>query len=427
MTRTPFHERRRLETLPADELDRHQLARLNALIEQILPHNRFYAEKLADVPRPLTSLDQLSEWPFTFKRELVETADGGDFAANRTWPIDRYVRLHQTSGTRGRPVTVLDTADDWEWWLDCWQYVLDSADVSGEDRCVMAFSFGPFIGFWSAYDAAARRGCLMVPAGGMNSVSRLELIRNVRATVVFCTPSYALHLAEAAAQRNIEVAGLGVRRLILAGEPGASVPATRERIEGAWQAECIDHAGATEVGAWGFADRERRGLHVIESEFVAEFISVDSGQPASEGELSELVITNLGRVGAPVIRYRTGDLVRPYWQHNQDCRFVLLEGGVVGRSDDMLIIRGVNVFPSAIEQIVRSFPEVLEYRMTAYKEAEMDQLSLEIEDRLDQPQRVAEELLLRLGLKIGVVGVPLGSLPRYEGKGARFIDRREGA
>jgi phenylacetate-CoA ligase len=425
MTRTPFPERRRLESLSPAELDQHQLAKLNALLEQILPQNRFYADKLADIPRPLTSLAQLAELPFTFKRELIESADGGDFAANRTWPVERYVRFHQTSGTRGRPVVVLDTQDDWEWWLDCWQYVLDSADMSADDRCVMAFSFGPFIGFWSAYEAAGRRGCLMIPAGGMTSVARLDLIRNLKATVVFCTPSYALHLAEVAAQRKIEVGEFGVRRLILAGEPGASVPATRERIQSAWQAECIDHAGATEVGAWGFADRDRRGLQVIESEFIAEFLSVDTGQPAGEGELSELVITNLGRVGSPVIRYRTGDLVRPYWQHDLDCRFVLLEGGVVGRADDMVIIRGVNVFPSAIEQIVRSFPEVLEYRVTAYRQAEMDQLRVEIEDRLEQPERVAEEVHLRLGLKVDVMMVPLGTLPRYEGKGMRFVDQRE--
>ena len=425
MTRTSFHDRRRLELLSRAELEQHQLARFNALIEQILPDNRFYSEKLGEAPRPLTSLAQLAELPFTYKSELLATAEGGDFAGNRTWPVERYTRFHHTSGTRGRSMIVLDTADDWEWWLDCWQYVLDSADVSADDRCTMAFSFGPFIGFWTAFEAGARRGCLMIPAGGMNSVSRLELIRNTRSSVVFCTPSYALHLAEVAAQRKIEVGEFGVRRLILSGEPGASLPATRERIQSAWQAECIDHAGATEVGAWGFADRERRGMHVLEAEFIAEFLNVDTGRPAGDGELAELVLTSLGRVGSPVIRYRTGDLVRPYWRHEQECRFVLLEGGVVGRTDDMVIVRGVNVFPSAIEQILRSFPEVLEYRVTAFKLAEMDQLTIEIEDRLDQPQRVAEELRLRLGLKIEVTSVTLGSLPRYEGKGARFVDRRK--
>jgi len=424
MTPNSFHERRRLESLSRSELEQHQLARLNQLISQILPDNRFYAEKLGGLSWPLHSLSDLSRLPFTFKRELLASADRSDFAANRTWPIERYVRFHQTSGTRGRPMIVLDTAEDWQWWLDCWQYVLDCADVSQEDRCVMAFSFGPFIGFWSAYEAAAKRGCLMIPAGGMGSVSRLELINSSQASVVFCTPSYALHLAEIAAERKIELGRFGVKRLILAGEPGGSVPATRDRIQSAWQAECIDHAGATEVGAWGFADRERRGLHLNEGEFIAEFMSTETGEPAGEGELAELVITSLGRIGAPIIRYRTGDLVRPYWQHDEDCRFVLLEGGVVGRTDDMLIIRGVNVFPSSIEQIVRSFPEVLEYRMIATKVAEMDYLAIEIEDRLDRPDRVAEELQLRLGLRIEVRCVSTGSLPRFEGKAQRFIDQR---
>ncbi len=162
-----------------------------------------------------------------------------------------------------------------------------------------------------------------------------------------------------------------------------------------------------------------------ESEFVAEFFSLSTGQPATEGELAELVLTSLGRSGSPVIRYRTGDVVRPYWQTGGEKRFVFLEGGVVGRTDDMMIVRGVNVFPSALDQILRSFPEVVEYRTTVHTVAAMDQMRVEIEDRLDQAGRVAEELRLRLGLKVEVQCVPLGSLPRFEGKGRRFIDRRE--
>ena len=166
---------------------------------------------------------------------------------------------------------------------------------------------------------------------------------------------------------QISVADLPVRTLVLAGEPGGSIPAVRQRIEEAWQAQVIDHAGATEVGPWGYSDRQRRGVHVLESEFIAEFLSVESGQPAAEGELAELVLTNLGRFGSPVIRYRTGDLVRPVWQHDLDNRFVLLEGGIVGRNDDMLTVRGVNIFPRPSSRIVRSFPEVLEYQAIVSK------------------------------------------------------------
>ena len=424
MTETMSEERRRLETLDPVALEQHQLSRLNSLLDQILPANRFYSETLEGLERPLVSLEQLARLPYTYKEGLLGSRAPGDLAANLTYPLDRYVRLHQTSGTRGRPLVVLDTAEDWKWWLHCWQSIYDAAGVTSQDSVFMAFSFGPFIGFWSAHDAATARGCLVTPGGGMSTLSRLELMRVCKATVVCCTPSYALHLAEAAAQKQMDVADLGVRVLILAGEPGGSILSIRRRIEQAWQARAFDHSGATEVGPWGYADRDGRGLHVLESEFIPEFISVETGGPAGEGELSELALTNLGRIGCPVIRYRTGDLVRPTWQHDLPNRFVLLDGGVLGRTDDMMIIRGVNIFPSAIEQILRSFPEVLEYRMTAFKVEAMDQLRVEVEDRLGQPQRVADELRLRLGLKIDVQIVPLGNLPRYEGKGQRFVDNR---
>jgi phenylacetate-CoA ligase len=255
---------------------------------------------------------------------------------------------------------VLDTDADWQWWIDCWQFVLDAAEVGPEDRAVLAFSFGPFIGFWSAHDAAVARGALVIPSGGMNSLARVELLRRTRATLLFCTPSYALRLAEVAHENRIDPASLFVRRIIVAGEPGGSVPALRRRIETLWNARLIDHAGASEVGPWGYGDKEGRGLFILESEFIAEFRSVAAGERAADGELAELVLTSLGRFGSPVIRYRTGDIVRPRWGSTAENRFVLLDGGVLGRADDMLIVRGVNIFPSAVEQILRSFPEVVD-------------------------------------------------------------------
>lgn len=425
MKPSSIDERRQRQALDGPALERWQLDRLNQLLDRILPANAFYHARLAGTPRPVETLEAFARIPFTFKEMLMSDSPTGDGPCSiHTFPRQRYARYHQTSGTRGRPMPVLDTVEDWQWWMECWQYVLDAADVRPGDCVFMAFSFGPFVGFWSAYDAAIGRGCLVVPGGGMNSLGRLELIESSGATVVCCTPSYALRLAEVAAQHQIDCGDFGVRSLILAGEPGGSVPAVRQRIEAAWNAKVLDHAGATEVGPWGFGDADGDGLHVIESEFIAEFLSLEHGGPAAEGELSELVLTNLGRVGAPVIRYRTGDLVRPSWTRPGDCRFVHLQGGILGRRDDMLIIRGVNVFPSAIDQIVRSFPEVVEYRATARKVHEMDQLSLEIEDRLEQPRRVAEELRLRLGLKVDVTCVPMGTLPRFEGKGRRLIDER---
>jgi phenylacetate-CoA ligase len=433
MLSTTYDERRRAESLSGEALSAHQLMRLNALLKKILPQNSFYAEKLGGhlssarlsaADGPLASLDELRSLPFTYKQELVESPHGGDLVGNLTYPRERYVRFHQTSGTHGRPLPVLDTADDWQWWLDCWQFVLDAADIQPGQGVLLAFSFGPFVGFWSAYEAAAARGCLVVPSGGMTSLARLELLRTSQATALFCTPSYALHLAEVAEAHQMDAAGLGVRTIVTAGEPGGSVPGIRRRIESLWQARVLDHAGATEVGPWGYGDAERRGLHVLETEFIAEFLAVDSGQPAADGQLAEIVLTTLGRSGAPLIRYRTGDLVRPFRTHDLTNRFVLLEGGVLGRTDDMLIIRGVNIFPSAVEEILRGFPEVVEFRLVARRQANRDSLVVEIEDRLGQPKRVAEELRVRLGLKVEVRCVPLLSLPRFEGKGKRLLDER---
>ncbi len=437
---TTFDDRRCLESLDREQLQRHQLARLNALLERVLPHNRFYAEKLAGIHRPLTSLAELADWHYTFKDELIGTHQEHDVVANLTWPRERYTRFHQTSGTRGRPMIVLDAADDWPWWLDCWQYVLDAAEMGPADCALFAFSFGPFIGFWSAFDAVAARGCMVVPSGGMTTRARLDLIGRCSATAVFCTPSYALHMAEAAEEYKLEMGASSVRVLVLAGEPGGSIPEVRARIEQAWQASVIDHAGASEVGPWGYGYSTGGGIHVNEAEFLAEFLSVETGGLAEEGDLAELVLTTLGRAGAPLFRYRTGDLVRPTWRGLSPCvesseqkgtvpfaannRFVFLEGGVLGRSDDMLVVRGVNIFPGSLEQIIRAFPEVVEYRITARTASAMDYLVVEIEDRLNAPQRVAEELRLRLGLKMEVLPVPLGSLPRFEGKGRRFIDER---
>jgi phenylacetate-CoA ligase len=433
MVHTNFLERRRLESLSGDSLADHQRRRLNALLKAILPRNQFYAGKLAaqldfgrlaDSDGPLRSLNEMSEWPFTFKEELQPTGGFEPWAANLTYPLGDYVRFHQTSGTRGRPMAVLDTAEDWQWWLEGWQYVLDAAGVEVEECCLMAFSFGPFIGFWSAFEAALARGCLVVPSGGMTTLARLELARTSRATVIFSTPSYALHMAEVGADHQIDVGQLGVRQLVLAGEPGGSIRHVRKRIAELWNVRVLDHGGASEVGPWGYGHVTARGLHVMESEFIAEFLSLETGGPAVAGELSELVLTALGRVGSPVIRYRTGDLVRPVWPEEGDNRFVLLEGGIVGRVDDMLVVRGVNIFPSSLDQILRSFPEVVEYRTTIDKAGAMDQVSVEVEDRLEEPARIAAELRLRLGLKVEVRLVPLGSLPRFEGKGKRVIDQR---
>ena len=417
-------ERRRLESLERDALERHQLDRLNSLLELILPANRFYANKLAGVRLPLASLDEFRALPHTTKGELLGEGSAHSLPANLTWPLERYVRFHQTSGTRGRPLAVYDTAEDWRWWVDAWQFVLDAAGVTAGDRAMLAFSFGPFIGFWSAHDALIARGAMAIPGGGMSSRARLDLIDRTGATALFCTPTYALHLVEAAEELKINLARNSVDKIVVAGEAGGSIESVRDRIEAAWQARVIDHAGASEVGPWGYADAARQGVHILESEFIAEFLDVETHEPTPAGRLAHLVLTALGRPGLPIIRYRTGDLVRPAWPADGANRFVLLEGGVLGRADDMLIVRGVNIFPTSLDEILRSFPEVVEYRITVRKRGAMDELSVEVEDRLGAPGRIAEELSVRLGLKVDVQLAPALSLPRFEGKARRLVDER---
>ena len=235
-----------------------------------------------------------------------------------------------------------------------------------------------------------------------------------------------MHMADDAAARGIDLRNSSIRQVFVAGEPGGSVPAIRSKIETAFGAKVMDHAGATEVGPWGVGARDGKGIHVIESEFIAEFLPwphSDSDEP-----LFELVLTSLGRVGAPVLRYRTGDLVRPTSGRDGDTNFVRLQAGVLGRTDDMIVVRGVNVFPSSIDAIVRSFPAVSEYRLTVLKNGAMDEMLLEIETYSDTPEAVpeslAERLSIQLNLRFEVVHRTKGTLPRKEGKAKRVFDRR---
>lgn len=405
-----------------EQIAAHQVERVNRLLAEVVSRDGFYRDKYRADELRITSIDDLARLPLLEKWEL----DAGDGTPARfhTYAPAEYVRFHRTSGTHGCPLPVMDTAFDWQWWLDTWQYVLDAGDVGPADVAVMAFSFGPFIGFWSANDALVQRGAMVVPGGGMSTAARLALIEQSAATIVCCTPTYALHLAETAAAEGIDLARFPVRLLIVAGEPGGSIPAVRERIEAAWGARVLDHSGATELGPWGFGSRDGRGLHVIESEFVAELIVPGTTRRAADGELAELVLTGLGRLGAPAIRYRTGDLVRGYRDGTGECRFLWLDGGVIGRADDMLVIRGVNIFPTSIEQIVRLMPRVGEFRMIATRRGAMDELEVIVEDPSGNPSDLAAIMEQRLGLRIPVRAVEPGSLPRFEAKARRLEDRR---
>ncbi|MCA9133070.1 MAG: AMP-binding protein [Planctomycetales bacterium] len=413
-----------------EQLKDWQLQQLNAQLRAVLPTNRFYQQKFGSQNLQLSDWAELSQLPLTTKQELVQSVDEGQqgLAAHHTYEQSRYSRIHRTSGTTGQPLMIFDTAEDWQWWSATWQHVLQAAGVTGDDRVFMAFSFGPFIGFWSAHQACVDRGATVVPGGGLSSLARLEFMRQARTTIVCCTPSYALHLAEIARQESFPLQDIGVRRLIVAGEAGGSVSAVREKMEQEWQAQVVDHSGATEIGPWGFGWPDRSGLHVIETSFIAEFLPLEQAahsiaQP-QPGLLQELVLTSLGRYGAPVFRYRTGDVVQ--WQRNAQtpCRFLWLPQGVVGRADNMVTIRGVNIFPSSLDAIIRELPHIGEYRVLVTRSGQLDQLHIEIEGSEPSQLTLEKVLATRLGLRIPVQIVADHSLPRSELKSRRWLDRR---
>jgi len=425
---TSFFDRG-LETLAPEPLRAHQWARLSQVTHAIHRANPFVTEKWAragvTAPEDIHGWEDFYRLPFTDKAELnADQAARPPFGTNLTYPLARYVRVHQTSGTSGAPLRWLDTQESWDWWARCWGFVLRGAGLDAEDRVFFPFSFGLFVGFWAGFEGARALGALAIPGGGQDSAQRLAAIEELGATAICSTPSYALRLAEVARARGVDLGKLGVRTMIHAGEPGAGIPAVRARIEEAWGARAFDHAGMTEMGAYGFECAAQAGLHVNESEFIAEIIDLATGAPAPEGEL---VLSNLGRIGSPLLRYRTGDRVRRATTPCECGRsFLRLEGGILGRVDDMLIVRGVNVFPSAIEGIVRRFSAVDEFMIEVYRRAEMDEvrLLLEIGEGAGHVAAAVQTAVrVDLGIRVEVTPVVAQSLPRYELKARRLVRR----
>ena len=425
------------ECQPRTTLLEHQHRRLGTLLSAVHGRNRFYTSKLDDAGTRLDTLrlpDDLKTLPLTTKHELTADQDASPpWGTAHTEPLDRYTRYSQTSSTTGRPLRWLDTNDSWQWSLDCWKAVYRAAHVGAADRIFFPFGFGPFFGFWTAFDAGSQIGALCVPGGGMSSQTRLGLLDTVRPTVVCCTPTYALRLVEVASARGgIDLANSSVRVVIVAGEPGGNIPATRAQIEQGWGARVIDHHGLTEVGAVSFECAEAPGtLHLNECEFICEVIDPTSGMPVPDGETGELVITNLGRTASPVIRYRTRDIVT---LRREPCRcgrtLAHAEGGILSRADEMVCVRGVNVYPTAIEAVVRRFPDVVEYRSTVSTRDALHSLTLEIElgpgapDDADVATQVEQALREAMALTVPVRVVAPETLPRFDMKARRFVIQR---
>ncbi|MBL9140158.1 MAG: AMP-binding protein [Verrucomicrobiales bacterium] len=419
-------------------LEHHQTSRLRGLVALLAESNAFYRERWAKagISAQVADLaDFKARFPFTRKHDLVANqAENPPYGTNLTFPLQRYTRCHGTSGSTGRPLRWLDTPDSWQWMLNHWRRVYEAAGVTSADRVFFAFSFGPFLGFWTAFDAAQQLGCLCLPGGGLTSLARVRSILDQKATVLCCTPTYALHLAEVAALEGVDLRASSVRRILVAGEPGGSIPATRRRLEQAWQGATVhDHHGMTEVGPVSYqCPKHPAVLHVIETSYLAEILEVRTAHATGPGEVGELILTTLGREGSPLIRYRTGDLVRaPQQRGCCDCGSwdLALAGGILGRTDDMVVIRGVNVFPAAVDEVIRETGGVAEYRAEVQSNGALLELKVTIEpetgiaaeDAEATARRLESAFQTRLALRIPVLVVETGSLPRFEMKARRWI------
>ncbi len=417
------------------QIEQAQLKKLRALLEAILPANSFYAQKFSGVDTK-SALASVADFrriiPITTREELVrDRLAHQPYGTNLTYPVERYTRCHQTSGTTAAPIRWLDTPESWSALVDNWVQILGAAGVTQRDRFFFAFSFGPFLGFWTALEAVQRMGCFSFAGGSMTTAARLQAIFDNKITVICCTPTYAQHLGTVARERGADLSKACVRLLVVAGEGGGSIPATRARLESLWPgATVFDHHGMTEVGPVTYQCPAQPGvLHVLESAYLAEVIDPQTGEPAPPGQAGELMLTTLDRIGSPLLRYRTGDLVKPREPSVCACgrHDLALEGGILGRSDDMVVVRGVNVYPSFIEEIVRGCPEVTEYRVELDCRSAMIQLSLEAEtaaevaDLAALQDRLEHSFQSTLHLRVPVRLLPPGSLPRFEMKAMRWI------
>ena len=413
-----------------------QLRKLRAVLAAVAAGNRFYSAKFAAAgfdprsARNLRTWDDYRRLPFTTKADLAaDQLEHPPYGSNHSRPVEHFTRLHQTSGTgTGRPLRWLDTETGWRWLTACWRRTFRMMGLNAtREHAFFAFSYGPFLGFWTAFEAAAAVGMLTFPGGGMTSTARLKFLLEHKATVLFCTPTYALHLCDVAAAENVDLAASDVRAVVVAGEPGGNIPATRQKIERTFGARVFDHYGLTEVGPVACESADQRGgLFVLENHFIPEVLAPGTDREVGVGEVGELVLTNLGRPDSPVLRYRTGDLVKVGTPDRPANGWLYLDGGVIGRADDMIHVRGNNLYPSAIEAVVRRFPEVAEFRIVVDQSGPLADLRIEVEpaDVAAGPRvceavgrAVRDDLLFRTA----VVAVPPGTLPRFEMKARRLV------
>jgi phenylacetate-CoA ligase len=431
------------EMLPRAELQALQFLKLRGLCEWAYATTPFHKRRFDEAgfhPEQLQTFDDLRHIPFMTREDwmasLQEKPLFGDTLA--TEPTNA-IRYHLTSGTSGRtPIRVLDGTKDWNWISEMWCYGLWGFGIRPEDSVYFAFGYGSFIGFWGAHYACEKMGALVVPGGAQTTEARIKQIIELGVTTVASTPTYALHLWQKAREMGIDLANESkVNKVILSGEPAGSIPAVKRQLEEAWGAQCGDTAGMTEIGTIMIFECSHHsgGTHIIEDHFIEEVLDPNSSEPVGYGELGERVVTSFGRGFIPLIRYRTRDMVMKVPASTCTCgrTWDLYSGGIRGRWDDMKLVRGTNVYPSAVEAIVREYPAIDEFQIHLWRK---DNIQDEIDVRLEiKPDFEDEwpELRTKLakdlsqaheGLRFNVVRMDHGSLPRFELKARRLVDTR---
>jgi len=429
------------ETMPRERLEALQLRKLRNLVGWADARVPFHSERLraAGVTADsLGSLEDIRRIPFMTRDEWMQgQLEAPPYGTMLAAAPEGAIRYHTTSGTTGKtPLRVLDSMKDWEWIAEMWCYGLWGFGVRPADAVFIAFGYATFIGFWGLHYACEKIGALVLPGGAMPTDARVNAIIDSGATVVASTPTYALRMAQEAKTLGIDLANGPVQRLILSGEPAGSIPATKALIEHLWGAKAADTAGMTEVGTIMVfeCDRQPGGTHIIEDHYIEEVVDPETDEPVPYGEMGERVVTSFGRGFIPVLRYRTRDFVVKVPHTACDCgrTFDIYEGGLRGRVDDMKLVRGTNVYPRAVEAIVRDHPEIDEFQIRLFTEEGIrDEIEvlIEIPDAAADGSRIVEELGRGLAdahenLRFGVRQVEIGSLPRFELKAKRVLDER---
>lgn len=449
MTDSPYWNPK-VETLPRADLRRLQLAKLRTCLSWAAERSPYYRQSLAaagvapDNPgAELRSWTDIRRLPF-LTREHWMTAQA-EHPPYGTLPVagdDAAIRLHTTSGTSGKePLRALDSRKDWAWTAEMWCYGMWAQGIRPADVAYVAFGYGSFIGFWGLHYGLEKLGALVIPGGAQPTERRVRQIVDFGATVVASTPTYALRLAQEAESQGLDLRSSPVHTLVLSGEPAGSIPATKRLIEQHWGAKAYDTAGMTEISTIFMFEcaHQPGGAHIIEDHLIEEVIDPLTDEPVDYGEKGERVVTSFGRSMIPLIRYRTNDLVVKIPGERCACgrSFDIYEGGVLGRSDDMKVVRGTNVYARAIESLVRGHEEIDEFQIKITRDGARDEIALRIE-LLDQQHaaetarawpRLAEKLHKELadaheGLNFHVQLADPGSLPRFELKARRLVDER---